>query len=68
MLQQPWDLYLPGYVDAYILGMVGQPSQAMDSSITSQVSYYSSIRYYFSADCVRLYFRAFITVNYEYAA
>uniref|UniRef100_A0A146LIQ2 Peroxidasin n=1 Tax=Lygus hesperus TaxID=30085 RepID=A0A146LIQ2_LYGHE len=38
MLQQPYDLYQPGYIDAYVLGMVNQPSQAMDSSITHQVT------------------------------
>ncbi|CAA9994899.1 unnamed protein product [Nesidiocoris tenuis] len=38
MLQQPFDLYKPGLIDAYVLGMVSQPSQAMDGSITDQVT------------------------------
>lgn len=37
MLQQPFDLYKPGWVDAYTLGMVNQVSQPMDQSITSEV-------------------------------
>lgn len=38
MFQQPYDLHKPGWLDQYILGMVNQASQAMDDSVTSQVS------------------------------
>ncbi|XP_054268115.1 lactoperoxidase-like [Macrosteles quadrilineatus] len=38
MLQQPWDLYKPGAYDQYILGMTNQLAQAMDDSITEEVT------------------------------
>jgi len=38
MFQQPYDLHKPGWLDQYLLGMVNQASQAMDDSVTSQVS------------------------------
>jgi hypothetical protein len=37
ILQQPYDLYEPGAVDEYILGIINQVSQAMDHSITTEV-------------------------------
>ncbi|CAH1407893.1 unnamed protein product [Nezara viridula] len=38
MLQQPFDLYKPGWVDAYVLGLVNQISQPMDHSVTAEVT------------------------------
>jgi len=38
MLQQPYDLFKPGWADHYILGMVNQVGQAMDDAITSEVT------------------------------
>lgn len=38
MLQQPYDLFKPGWADLYVLGMVNQVAQAMDDSITSEVT------------------------------
>ncbi|XP_050520444.1 peroxidase-like [Daktulosphaira vitifoliae] len=38
IFQQPYDLHKPGWLDQYLLGMVNQPSQAMDDAITSQVT------------------------------
>lgn len=38
MFQQPYDLHKPGWLDQYLLGMINQASQAMDDSVTSQVS------------------------------
>ena len=38
MLQQPYDLFKPGWADHYVLGMVNQVAQAMDDSVTSEVT------------------------------
>ena len=38
MLQQPYDLFKPGWADHYVLGMVNQVAQAMDDSLTSEVT------------------------------
>ncbi|KAG8272469.1 hypothetical protein J6590_040624 [Homalodisca vitripennis] len=37
-LQQPYDLYKPGAYDLYLLGLVNQLAQAMDFSITEEVT------------------------------
>lgn len=41
MLQQPYDLYQPGLTDEYIIGMSDQLAQAMDDSVTEEVSKYN---------------------------
>eukprot|EP00088_Acartia_fossae_P020565 TRINITY_DN2211_c0_g1_i10.p1 TRINITY_DN2211_c0_g1~~TRINITY_DN2211_c0_g1_i10.p1 ORF type:complete len:747 (-),score=69.80 TRINITY_DN2211_c0_g1_i10:194-2434(-) len=38
MLQQPYDLFKPGWADQYLLGMLNQVAQAMDDSVTEQVT------------------------------
>ncbi|XP_023337956.1 peroxidase [Eurytemora carolleeae] len=38
MLQQPYDLFKAGWSDQYIFGMMNQVAQAMDDSITDQVT------------------------------
>ncbi len=38
MIQQPYDLFKPGWADQYVVGMINQVAQAMDDFITSQVS------------------------------
>ena len=37
MIQQPYDLFKPGWADQYVVGMINQVAQAMDDFITSQV-------------------------------
>jgi hypothetical protein len=39
MIQQPYDLFKPGWADQYVVGMINQVAQAMDDFITSQVSH-----------------------------
>ena len=39
MLRQPYDLYKGGYCDQYISGLMNQVSQAMDPSMSQEVSY-----------------------------
>jgi len=38
MLRQPYDLYKGGYCDQYISGLMNQVSQAMDSSMSQEVT------------------------------
>lgn len=38
MLQQPYDLYKPGWSDAYMMGLINQVAQAFDDSITQEVT------------------------------
>ncbi|KAK9511409.1 hypothetical protein O3M35_000070 [Rhynocoris fuscipes] len=38
VMQNPHELYRPGAIDAYTLGMVNQLSQAMDSAVTEEVT------------------------------
>lgn len=38
MLQQPYDLFKAGWFDGYVLGLVNQVAQAMDESITAEVT------------------------------
>jgi len=38
MLQQPYDLFKAGWADQYLHGMLNQVAQAMDDSITDQVT------------------------------
>lgn len=38
MLQQPYDLYKGGWADAYIMGLVNQVAQAMDDSMSQEVT------------------------------
>jgi len=38
MLQQPYDLYKPGWADAYLMGLVNQVAQALDDSVTQEVT------------------------------
>jgi peroxidase len=38
MLQQPYDLYKPGWSDAYLMGLVNQVAQALDDSVTQEVT------------------------------
>ncbi|KAL1122387.1 hypothetical protein AAG570_003792 [Ranatra chinensis] len=38
MLQQPYDLYKPKAIDEYLLGMISQAVQAMDHSVTTEVT------------------------------
>lgn len=40
MIQQPYDLFKPGWADQYVVGMINQVAQAMDDFITSQVIVY----------------------------
>jgi hypothetical protein len=37
LIRQPFDIYKPGYVDTYILGMANQLAQAMDEGVTEEV-------------------------------
>ena len=37
LIRQPFDLYRAGMFDEYIMGMINQPAQAMDHSITQEV-------------------------------
>ncbi|XP_068229141.1 peroxidase-like [Palaemon carinicauda] len=38
LIRQPWDLYRPGFLDQYYVGFMNQPAQAMDDSITQEVT------------------------------
>ncbi|KAG7156940.1 Peroxidasin-like 2 [Homarus americanus] len=38
LIRQPYDLHRPGVLDEYIMGMLNQPSQAMDDGITQEVT------------------------------
>ncbi|KAG1713990.1 Peroxidase [Nymphon striatum] len=37
-LQQPFDLYIPGIVDTFMMGLVNQKANAMDDAITTEVT------------------------------
>ena len=51
MIQQPYDLFKPGWADQYVVGMINQVAQAMDDFITSQVIVY--IQYIMYSVCAR---------------
>ena len=38
MLQQPYDLYKAGWADTYMGGLINQVSQALDDSVTQEVT------------------------------
>ncbi|XP_071515690.1 salivary peroxidase/catechol oxidase isoform X1 [Panulirus ornatus] len=38
LIRQPYDLYRPGVLEEYFMGMLNQPSQAMDDGITQEVT------------------------------
>ncbi|CAL4204409.1 unnamed protein product, partial [Meganyctiphanes norvegica] len=38
LIRQPWDLYEPGVLDEYYMGLMHQPAQAFDDSITQEVT------------------------------
>jgi len=38
MLQQPYDLYKAGWADAYLMGLINQVAQALDDSVTQEVT------------------------------
>ena len=38
MLQQPYDLYKSGWADNYIMGLINQVAQALDSSMSQEVT------------------------------
>ena len=38
MLQQPYDLYKAGWADAYMMGLINQVAQALDDSVTQEVT------------------------------
>lgn len=38
LIRRPWDLYRAGVIDEYFMGLMNQVAQAMDDSITSEVS------------------------------
>jgi len=38
MLQQPYDLFKAGWLDGYVLGLANQVAQAMDDSVTGEVT------------------------------
>jgi len=38
MLQQPYDLYKPGWADGYLMGLINQVAQAYDDSVTQEVT------------------------------
>ena len=38
MLQQPYDLYKGGWADNYIMGLINQVAQALDNSMTQEVT------------------------------
>merc|ERR1711944_230129 len=38
MLQQPYDLYKGGWADNYIMGMINQVAQALDNSVSQEVT------------------------------
>jgi hypothetical protein len=37
VLKRPFDLYKPGWLDQYVLGLVNQVAQAMDEGVTQEV-------------------------------
>lgn len=38
LIRRPWDLYRAGLLDEYFMGLMNQVAQAMDDSITQEVS------------------------------
>ena len=38
LIRQPYDMFRPGVMDEYIMGMANQPCQTMDDGITQEVS------------------------------
>jgi hypothetical protein len=38
MLKRPFDLYKPGWLDQYVIGLANQVAQAMDDGVTQEVS------------------------------
>ncbi|XP_008555718.1 chorion peroxidase [Microplitis demolitor] len=38
LIRRPWDLYRAGVIDEYFMGLMNQVAQAMDDSITSEVT------------------------------
>ncbi|XP_063600017.1 chorion peroxidase-like [Penaeus indicus] len=40
LIRQPFDLFRAGVLDEYFLGMLNQPAQAMDDSITQEVTHH----------------------------
>ncbi|CAG7818255.1 unnamed protein product [Allacma fusca] len=38
LLRQPYDVYRPGYIDTFIMGLVNQLAQAMDEGVTEEVT------------------------------
>lgn len=38
MIRQPYDLYRAGVIDEYFMGMANQVAQAMDDSVTQEVT------------------------------
>ncbi|XP_068081797.1 peroxidase isoform X2 [Anabrus simplex] len=38
VLKQPFDLYKPGWLDQYVMGLVNQVPQAMDDAVTPEVT------------------------------
>ena len=38
MIQQPYDLFKMGWADSYVMGLVNQVAQAMDDSVTQEVT------------------------------
>ena len=43
LIRQPFDLYRAGVIDEYFMGMSNQVAQAMDDSVTQEVSLQFSI-------------------------
>lgn len=39
LIRRPYDLYRAGVLDEYLMGLMNQVAQAMDDSITQEVSY-----------------------------
>ena len=38
LIRRPFDLYRPGVFDEYVMGLLNQVAQAMDDSVTQEVS------------------------------
>ena len=38
MLQQPYDLFKPGWLDQYAIGLVNQVAQAFDEGVSGEVT------------------------------
>ncbi|XP_071539893.1 peroxidase-like [Panulirus ornatus] len=38
LIQQPWDMYRPGILDQYYVGFMNQPAEAVDNSVTQEVT------------------------------